>query len=65
MYYLVEELNRRGFVLLEVQFLTPHLESLGAKEISSKKYLSLLNQAVKEPQKWGDFSLSFEENKGA
>ncbi len=60
LYHLVQELKRRGFNLLEVQFLTPHLERLGAIAISSKKYLSLLERSVKEPQKWGNFSLPFE-----
>lgn len=52
LYYLVQELNERGFSLLEVQFLTPHLARLGAEEIPAKTYLSLLKKAVSKAQKW-------------
>lgn len=52
LYYLVRELNKRGFGLLEVQFLTPHLKSLGAEEIPAKKYSTLLKKAVAQEQKW-------------
>jgi len=34
-------------LLLDTQFLTPHLASLGACEIPRKEYLSLLKLAVK------------------
>ncbi len=36
---LVERLRERGFALLEVQYLTPHLASLGAVEIRLSEYL--------------------------
>jgi leucyl/phenylalanyl-tRNA--protein transferase len=52
LFYLVQELKAKGFSLLEVQFLNHHLKSLGALNIPSKKYLSLLKNAVLEPQKW-------------
>ncbi|NBX69449.1 MAG: leucyl/phenylalanyl-tRNA--protein transferase [Proteobacteria bacterium] len=52
LYYLVQELNRRGFSLLEVQFLTPHLARLGAKSIPAEQYLGQLKKAVSRPQKW-------------
>lgn len=52
LYYLVEELKRRKFSLLEVQFLTPHLSRLGAQEIPAKTYLGLLKKAVSRAQKW-------------
>lgn len=52
LYYLVQELNQRGFSLLEVQFLTPHLKSLGAQEIPSEKYLVHLKKAIAQKQKW-------------
>lgn len=52
LYYLVQELNQRGFGLLEVQFLTPHLARLGAEEIPAKSYLGLLKKAVSRAQKW-------------
>lgn len=46
---LVDRLSERGFKLLDVQFLTPHLESLGAVEISCARYLRLLTQAASQP----------------
>lgn len=45
LYYLVERLRERGFRLLDVQYLTPHLESLGAVEIPLKSYLRRLERA--------------------
>lgn len=39
--------------LLDVQWLTPHLESLGAVEVSRPDYLELLSRALDEPApKW-------------
>ena len=43
---LVEELRRIGVVLLDVQWLTPHLESLGAEEIPRGEYLRKLRAAL-------------------
>ena len=43
--FLVDRLNSRGFTLLECQFLTPHLQSLGALEISDSDYMDLLHAA--------------------
>ena len=42
---LVERLNRAGFTLFDTQFLTDHLASLGAVEISRRTYHSRLDQA--------------------
>lgn len=47
LYYLVKHLKARGFKLLDVQFQTPHLERLGAIEITQDRYLGLLAQALK------------------
>ena len=44
--YLVERLKERGFTLLDTQFLTPHLESLGAIEIPKEDYLARLGAAL-------------------
>lgn len=44
---LVQRLGERGFTLLDVQYLTPHLESLGAVEISRREYESRLDQALR------------------
>lgn len=44
--YLVDRLRVAGFVLFDVQFLTPHLESLGAIEIPRDRYRALLATAI-------------------
>lgn len=46
---LVQRLNERGFTLLDCQYLTPHLKSLGALEIPNNLYLQRLNQAIMLP----------------
>lgn len=43
---LVERMRTRGFTLLDIQWVTPHLEQFGALEISRGKYLQLLAQAL-------------------
>jgi leucyl/phenylalanyl-tRNA--protein transferase len=43
---LVERLRQRGFRLLEVQYLTPHLASLGAVEVPLADYLERLAEAT-------------------
>lgn len=43
--WLVAALRRAGGQLLDCQFITPHLASLGAVEISQKRYLALLKLA--------------------
>lgn len=43
---LVRQLRRQQFALLDAQFMTPHLESLGAIEISQHEYLKRLNAAL-------------------
>lgn len=43
---LVERLRERGFGLLDAQWITPHLASLGAREISRDEYLRRLEAAV-------------------
>jgi leucyl/phenylalanyl-tRNA--protein transferase len=44
---LVERLRQRGFALLEVQFLTPHLAQFGVIEIPAEEYLDRLEAALK------------------
>ena len=44
--HLVERLNARRFELLDMQFLTPHLASLGGVEIGREAYQALLASAV-------------------
>jgi len=43
---LVERMRDRGFELLDVQFLTPHLERFGAREIPQAEYLTRLRAAL-------------------
>ena len=43
---LVERLRTRGFGLLDVQWVTPHLEQFGAIEIPRAAYLKQLEQAL-------------------
>ena len=44
---LVERLNARGFALLDVQYLTPHLQRLGAIEIPHRVYYDCLRRAIR------------------
>ncbi|WP_281856612.1 leucyl/phenylalanyl-tRNA--protein transferase [Litoreibacter halocynthiae] len=46
--YLVSRLNAGGFKLLDTQFLTPHLESLGGVEIPRASYRRALRDALSE-----------------
>ena len=43
---LVERLRKQGFVLLDTQWKTPHLEQFGTYEISKREYLRLLKRAL-------------------
>ncbi|MFG0282784.1 MAG: leucyl/phenylalanyl-tRNA--protein transferase [Phycisphaerales bacterium JB039] len=53
--HLQGHLLRRGFALHDVQFVTPHLERLGAVEIPGARYLALLGEAVELAATWGSF----------
>ncbi len=46
---LVDHLNRAGFTLFDTQFLTDHLASLGAKEITRRSYHARLERAKAQP----------------
>ena len=43
---LVERLRARKFVLLDTQWLTPHLQRFGAVEVSRREYMHLLTRAI-------------------
>ena len=43
---LVERLNAQGYTLLDVQYLTPHLESLGARMISRTAFIAKLDELL-------------------
>ena len=44
--YLVERLNKAGYKLLDTQFITDHLKTMGAIEISRNEYHVLLKEAL-------------------
>ena len=44
---LVHHLQQRQFVLLDAQFMTPHLKSLGAIEMPQREYLNRLRAALR------------------
>ncbi len=44
--HLVDHLRNRGFRLLDVQFLTPHLETFGAIEVARADYQEMLRDAL-------------------
>jgi len=43
---LTEHLNARGFTLLDTQYLTDHLETMGGIEIPQADYIKLLKPAL-------------------
>jgi leucyl/phenylalanyl-tRNA--protein transferase len=49
---LVEHLHAQKFVLLDTQWLTPHLQQFGGIEISRDHYLRLLRRAVELPREF-------------
>ena len=44
---LLERLNEKEFIMLDVQYITPHLKMFGAKEIPFEEYNSLLLECYK------------------
>ncbi|MHB1049579.1 MAG: leucyl/phenylalanyl-tRNA--protein transferase [Bacteroidota bacterium] len=46
--HLVERLRTRGYLLLDTQFVTPHLATLGCREISKQEYHIRLNTALQK-----------------
>jgi|SRR5215469_11732699 len=50
---LVEHLRARKFVLLDTQWLTPHLQQFGGIQISRSHYVRLLQRAVDLPRRFG------------
>jgi len=51
--YCIDRLRSRGFKLFDTQFITPHLTSLGAIEVSRSVYHSQLEQALKDQPGFG------------
>ena len=50
--WLVHRLRAGGFQLFDTQFLTPHLATLGAKEITRGEYHRILAAALERPAKF-------------
>jgi leucyl/phenylalanyl-tRNA--protein transferase len=50
--HLVALVRRHGYRLLDVQWVTPHLASLGAVEVRRTAYLDLLADALAVPGGW-------------
>ncbi|NOT01997.1 MAG: leucyl/phenylalanyl-tRNA--protein transferase [Phycisphaerales bacterium] len=46
--HLVERMRARGFTLLDVQFMTPHLRQFGTIEIPRETYLARLQSALRQ-----------------
>ena len=51
---LVERLRAREFSLLDVQWVTPHLEQFGAIEVPRERYLELLGASLKKACRFAD-----------
>mgnify|MGYP000494615249 CR=1 FL=1 len=56
--HLVARLRAGGFTLLDCQFMTDHLASLGAVEVSRAAYMALLDAAVSAAGVAGDSAAS-------
>ena len=50
--HLVARLKAGGFTLLDTQFITPHLETFGAEEISRRQYQKRLAKALEHQGDW-------------
>ena len=50
--HLVARLKADGFVLLDTQFVTPHLASLGAIEVPRARYQRMLEAALPVPARF-------------
>jgi leucyl/phenylalanyl-tRNA--protein transferase len=51
---LVEHLRAKKFLLLDTQWLTPHLQQFGGVEVSRSHYLHMLGRAVQLPRRFAD-----------
>lgn len=52
LYHLIGRLRAGGFALFDTQFLTPHLASLGAIEVSRAAYRLMLEEALGREARW-------------
>ncbi len=58
---LVTLLSREGFLLIDSQVYTSHLERFGAEEIPRNEYMDVLNKALKGRTRKGNWGLMFDE----
>lgn len=54
--HLMMRLQERGYELVDTQWVTPHLASLGAVEIPRSEYLRRLAAAIRQPRQFSDDS---------
>ena len=54
--HLVARLRAGGFRLLDAQFTTPHLETLGARTVSRADYHALLERAIEDDAEFFKFN---------
>ena len=52
--HLVAHLRQRGYRMMDIQQLTPHMASLGAQAVSRDEYLARLAEAVVQPVTFGE-----------
>ena len=52
--WLIEHLRERGYQLLDVQFVNPHLVQFGVVEVPQQAYLEMLERAITQPVSWCD-----------
>lgn len=50
--WLIEHLRQRGYQLLDVQFVNPHLEQFGVVEVPRDEYLQSLERALQTDIQW-------------
>ena len=55
--HLVARLIAGGFELLDTQYVTEHLRSFGAVEISRRRYTALLDRAIKGDADFGRLAI--------
>jgi leucyl/phenylalanyl-tRNA--protein transferase len=50
---MVQECRRQGFLVFDAQIMNPHLASLGAFEVSTRRFEAMLAQALRVKTRWG------------
>lgn len=54
--FLIEHLVKQDFILLDTQYITPHLKMFGATEIPRGKYIQMLGEALEPSRKKASFA---------